>query len=133
MLSTPGGTPAFSASSARAKAEKGVASGFEDDGAAGCEGWGAFSGDHRGGEIPGGNGSDDADRLFENEEVLVFDGRGDDVSVDSFGFFRVPLDETGSEWISVRASARGFPCSLVMRSARSSVCSRMSSNQRRRI
>ena len=86
--------PARSASSASARAEKGVSwLGWIDHGAAGGERGGGLAGDHRGGEVPGGDQGGDAGGLAPELDLGVVQVRGDALDVRAAGLLGVELDE----------------------------------------
>ena len=133
-LNTPAGTPARSASSASASAENGVCdAGFSTTVQPAASAGPALRVIIASGKFHGVMHGDDADRLLDDDDALVGLVRGDRVAVDALGFFAEPLEERRRHRAtSPRDSASGLPCSTVIRRARSSWCSTISSNQRRR-
>ena len=93
-LNTPAGIPARSASSASARAVRGVCSaGFDHHGAAGRQGLRGLPRDHRRGEIPRRNRRTDTDWFLENHDPPRGFGRGHHVAAHALGFFREPFDK----------------------------------------
>ena len=74
---------------------RGLRGRLEHHGATGGQGRAGFTGDHRGREVPRGDGGGDADRLLDDDQALVGLVARDDIAVDALGFFGEPLDERG--------------------------------------
>ena len=75
--------------------ERRLRSRFDHHGATGGQRRAGLAGDHRGGEVPRGDGRSDTDRLLNHDQALVRLMAGDHVTVDALGFFGEPLDEGG--------------------------------------
>ena len=96
-LNTPPGTPARSASSARARARVGGgAGGLDHHGAAGGQGRADLAGDHRDREVPGRDRGAHAHGLLQHQDPARGHGLRDDVAVDPLGFLGEPLEERGA-------------------------------------
>jgi ParB family chromosome partitioning protein len=92
-LRTPAGTPARSASSARASGEGGLLGRLDDHRATGGERRGCLAGDHRGREVPRRDRRADADRLTHHDHPPGGLGGVEDLAADPLGLLTEPLDE----------------------------------------
>src|SRR5690606_35726167 len=72
---------------------RGLGGGLYHDGAASRERWTCLAGDHGIGEVPGGDRSDNANRLLDNDDSLVALVRRNYVAIDALRFLCKPLDE----------------------------------------
>src|SRR5450830_400430 len=73
--------------------ERGLRSGLEHHGATGGQGRAGFTGDHRGREVPRGDGGGDTNRLLDHDQALVRLVARNHITVDTLGFFGEPFDE----------------------------------------
>ena len=95
-LKTPGGTAgALGELGERERREGGFGRGMDHHGAAGGEGGGGLAGDHRAGEVPGGDEGGDAGGLAPELDLGVPEVRGHALDVRAAGLLGVELDEAG--------------------------------------
>ena len=73
--------------------ERGLRSWLDHHGATGGQGRAGFTGDHGCREVPRGNSSGHADRLFDHDQTFVRLVARDHVAVNTLGFFGEPLDK----------------------------------------
>ena len=92
-MNSPAGRPARSASTRqRERRERRLAGGLGDHGAAGRQRRRHLARQHGVGEIPRRDRGDDADRLLDDDDPLVWLVAGDGVAIDALGFLAEPFD-----------------------------------------
>ena len=75
--------------------ERRFAGGMGDDGAAGGKGRRHLAGDHRGGEIPRRDDTDDPERLAAHDHFRARQMAGDALGIETLPLFGIPFDEAG--------------------------------------
>ena len=135
MLSTPGGTPASSASlHERERRQRRVLGRLADDGAAGGERRRDLARDHRGREVPRRDRRHHADRLLQREHAPAAHRARESRRRWRASPPRRTTRRSSRHRPPRRApSASGLPCSREIKRPRSSWCARMRSFQRLRI